>query len=179
MRKAFLIILVLLPGVLFAQLDIDGKTGIESAKKTSLKQNSLSILLTPATIAPFGIKLQYCNSFGGYVSFKTSIYLMQNYNIITGGISKSISKNTNLYLGGGVNIGVYEDEENYPIIESRDEVGSAFEFGILIKNRKVAFDIGIGTTISVYEKWDTNSWNYLDDYTKMKPYLMVGLGFNF
>jgi hypothetical protein len=171
MRKFLFLIIIMIPSLMQAQTERNS-TGVKADDTYGYN----SILFSGSTMSLFGVKYQYCRSFGGYAALRTDFNVLANDNLITVGVSKSVFSKVNLYLGGGVNLGNWDDEE---INLVRDRLGIIAEGGSIIKSKWFAFDIGLGVSLSSYTDYD-EAYEYIDDqYSKLRGYLIIGFGYNF
>jgi len=170
MRKLVLLLLILAPALVSAQLTNDGKSEAVFKLKSDKSSYPFSVLIAGNTLAPFGVKVQYCKSFGAYAAFKSDFDLIENHYYITAGAAKSLGKSVNLYLGAGLDLG-YEEYDYGSFYESRD-IGTAIETGAIFKIKNFTLDLGIGLMI---EKW---YYDY-DEYSEGRIVVNFGLGFSF
>jgi hypothetical protein len=175
MIRKFLVMtgLAVIPFLTFAQLDIDGKTEVLPAKKSGEKNSHpFTILYAATSDIPFGVKLLYCKSFGAFASFKSDFDLTRNHYDVTVGAVKSLGKAADFYLGGGLDLGDYEEGwDGWGPDYWRNTPCLLTESGIIIKIRSFAIDLGIGIALDEYvdDKKDAQS----------SVYANFGLGFNF
>lgn len=121
-----ILILVLIPTLTWAQLNDDGK----SRKSVRVNHGYNTIAYSAAIpFAPFGIKYQYCKSYGFYTAFKTDFDLIDGDYILTAGAAKTIGQKMNAYVGTG-----YDFSFSEPVLEA----------GCLLKFGKYVVDIGAG-----------------------------------
>ena len=175
-KKIFsLIAFAVIPILTFAQLDIDGKTEVVTIKKPRGKDyHPFTILYSATNEIPFGLKVQYCKSFGGYASFKSDFDLTMNHYFITAGFAKSLGKAFVFNLGGGLDLGYYEDGWDYPNGTYRNTPCVLLEGGFVLKLGRVAIDWGVGVAPEEYSE-------YYNGYEESKTTVFInfGLGFNF
>jgi len=177
MKNALCINMLLIPMLLNAQLNVDGKTETNAFQKENNGLRPSTLLFSGSTSAPFGMKYQYCRSFGGYVSLKTDFDLLKNWYHISLGAAKSVGQVVNLYLGGGINFGDYEGKYYSDYYGWRYGPSGGFEGGAILKFNKIAFDIGIGLQ---REPWQFGTlYSTLQHETSNQLYISYGLGFNF
>lgn len=167
MKKPFLFILIFLPTLLNAQLSDDGKS-VESSAPEHENQLYPNTLFISAIIpnAPFGIKYQYCKSVGIYASLKYDVlYIYENELIGTLGISKTLGRRVNLYLGFGL---VNHPSDNYVNYKA----GTVIESGIILSFGRISIDLGGGII--------TNNYQYQDYSISFSEALgTAGIGFKF
>lgn len=165
MKKTLFTLFVLLPVLSSAQISNDGKSdspSSSSAKKSSNSSRNFSILYSASTNAPFGAKIQYCKSFGGYIAFKsdfglggeeyesTNNWSYQDHYYLTGGLAIGLGSKANLYLGTGLDLGYYENNDYWT-----EQPGLVFEAGTILKGKRIAFDLGLGYS-SFKLIWESN-----------------------
>ncbi len=133
----FLIGLILIPTISFAQLDDDGKSYKSKKVKNTQSLYSNTLLYSAAiSCAPFGIRYQYLsNKVGLFLNVKSDFDLIADDFIFAAGPSFRINDKINGYIGGGYNIGYYKDIDA--------------EAGVIIKRNKFAIDIGIGYSAEI------------------------------
>jgi hypothetical protein len=179
MKRIIFFVLLLTPSVLFAQLDRDGKTELPSTRIKQTDRGTHTILFSGSTLTPFGIKYQYCKNFGGYVSFKTDADLIDYDFIISAGLSKSTGKRSNLWFGGGIDLGYTEDWDGYNYITVKEGGGLEIEAGWMVKGETgFSFDIGVGSSFNWFEYYGDN-WEYYDEEYLGRFFLILGLGYSF
>lgn len=170
MKKVLFFVFILLPAISDAQLNVDGKSEISLTQKIDNQTYSSSFLYSGSSLAPFGLKFQYCNNFGGYASFKTDFGIMQHYTILTFGATKSIGSVFNLYLGGGISFlsfNAYMDNQ-----WREGGTFSIFEGGGVIKLNRLAFEIGAGLSNQIWHN------EYSGEYSNNQFFLTWGIGFS-
>jgi len=170
MKKVLYFILILLPAISNAQLDIDGKTNMSAIKTPNEDIRAHTLSFSGSTIAPFGFKYQYCRSFGAYSWFKTDFGALENRYQGTLGMAKSIGRTLNLYLGGGIQIGDFDYHwDNFV----REGINLILESGILIKIEKYSLELGVGMVEEKHYYGIDNSIN------EAQFFLSLGIGYNF
>jgi len=177
MKRIIFLVLFLIPSVLFAQLDKDGKKELITNRTKQTERGTHSILFSSSTLTPFGVKYQYGNNFGGYASFRTDLDLIDSDWIISAGISKSTGKNSYFWFGGGVDLGYIEYWENDGWTEKYE--GFEIETGwLFIGKAGFSFDIGLGSAINkhyfYHEDYSANGEGY-----RARLHLILGLGYSF
>jgi len=177
-RLIFIFMTLGIPFLVHAQLDIDGKTGVSSTNTKLDGFRPHSILLSASTLTPFGIKYQYCRNFGGYISFKMDPNVLGNDDyLISAGVSKSISKRSNLWVGGGFDFGYDKYRTAYYLIEKSNGVG--IEAGWLMKGiNGFSVDIGVGCMFNYIREYEDNGDNW-DEGVDARPCLILGIGYSF
>jgi hypothetical protein len=170
------IVLIIIPLSTFAQLETDGKTEVKSVITPDNNTSSSNLLISSATNAPFGLKYLYCKNWGGYVSFKTDFGIIGNFNLLTAGISKSIGKKADFYFGAGLNLAGSNSADSINV--RRENIDFTLESGIIIKYKKMSFDLGVGTTFIGSGR--RTSWGYYSiPGSAICLSLILGIGFNF
>jgi hypothetical protein len=174
-RLLLILVLVCFPVSIFAQLDIDGKTEAIPSKKPADKYSQpFTILYSATNEIPFGLKFQYCKSFGAYASFKSDFDLTMNHYFITAGFAKSLGKAVDFNLGGGLDLGYFEDGWDYPNGTYRNTPCLLLEGGFIFKIRSLAIDLGIGVAPEEYTEYNSG---YEESISTV--FVNFGLGFNF
>lgn len=177
MKKVLALFILIIPTLLYSQLNVDGKTVTDARREKNNGWLSNTLLFSGSTSAPFGIKYQYCRSLGGYVSFKTDFGLLENWYHISLGAVKSVGQVVNLYLGAGINVGSYGGFSSLDYWEQRFAPSGSCEGGALLKFDKIALDIGIGLQ---REPWEFGTGDGYDDHEIWYEfYVSYGIGFSF
>lgn len=157
--------------IIQVQEEQDAQEEISTPEVSNPKLMPFSILYSGSTSSPFGIKLQYCKSFGVYASFKTDFGLMEFFSIASGGILKSIWHPVAIYLGTGISLVRGEGEWFY-----REAPSPEFEGGIIFKLNRLALDVGGGLVIADNIVYDSGE---IIDHNALWFSVTIGIGINF
>lgn len=177
MKRNIFLVLLLMPSVLLAQLDKDGKTELTTNRIKQTDRGTHSILFSGSTLTPFGVKYQYCKNFGGYISFRTDAGLIDWDLTISAGISKSTGKYSFFWFGGGFDLGdrEYWEHDGWWGKDPGYEIETGWLF---IGETGFSFDIGLGSAINIYYSYD-QSWSNGGVGYRARPFLILGLGYSF
>ena len=144
MKKIILVIFILLPSFSYAQVNNNSSAN----ENTNLAQNKFSkantiLICSAIPWAPFGIKYQYCKTLGAYVSYSTDFNLIDEWKMITFGVTKTLGPKSNFYLGFGLNSNYSTYISNNKNFSEKYLTG-VLEGGIVIKFGMFALDLGGG-----------------------------------
>jgi hypothetical protein len=171
LRCLLLGLLLVVSSKMSAQLDVDGKSPINSVKNELEISGANTILVSGSTLAPFGLKYQYCRSFGGYGCFKSDFGALENRYQVTLGVAKSVGRFFNIYFGGGIQMGDFDYHWDNM---TREGTSPIIEGGVVLKIKRYSIEGGVGVVLET-------EYYYESDFSYNQPWVFgsIGVGYSF